>query len=385
MPDNFFSRGLEALSGLLDFDKDPLTVREQVVQGLHPEGASDDERADVRRQVEELMVRRNVRQPEAVIPDLPDDTVMRPIEDIVTPDLPPPFDIAPPLDVSTHTEQAAEEDWQKTMYDQAAEDIVEENLGAEMSENEARAEHWEEVKNIENPQEIGMAQTPTGSRFMPFKSMEGQGPDKKMSEYEIGYGVKVPQSWFGKDKKQWPLVDGVVVDISKGLTREQAKTMSTEILKISYGQAETNLGSEWDNATEREKTFWADLTYNGGKSAMKKNPNAMRAAKAGLGVEAMVKTLDFIGAGGKKARGLLNRRISMYNQAALGISGAPIIERYEFGPDIKVQFSSPFRTKKMGKKLTKKINENDGWYKVTSGPSGDPISREVNEDFRFEE
>ena len=381
MPDSFFSKGLAALSGLLDPEQDPLTVREQVVQGLHPEGTSDDERADVRRQVDELMERKRVKQPVGVIPDVVDDSIMQPIEDIVQPDAVPDFDIAEPLDVSTDNEQAAAESWQMRALGSAVEDIQEETLGAEMSKTEARTQHWDEVKQMENPAEMGLTQTPSGTRFMPF---DVPGFSGTSAEVNIGYGIRVDSSWMTDDRKKWPVVDGVPVDVRQGITREQAKTMGTDILEESYDQAKKVLGTKWGDVTEREKSFWADLTYNGGKGAMKKNPKAMTAAKKGHGVEAMIKTLDYIGVGGKKVRGLLNRRISMYNQAALGISGAPIIESYEFGPDIKVKFSSNFMTSRMSKGMTKKINDNDGWYKVTRGPAGEPISREVNEDYNFE-
>ena len=381
MPDSFFSKGLAALSGLLDPDQDPLTVREQVVQGLHPEGTSDDEKANVRRQVDELMERKRVKQPEAVIPDVVDDSIMQPVEDIVSPDAIPEFDIGEPLDVSSQNEIEAEESWRMRALGSAVESIQEETLGADMSKTEARVQHWDEVKQMENPGEMGLTQTPTGTVFMPF---DVPGFSGAASEVNIGYGIKVDPAWLKDDKKKWPVVDGVPVNVKNGITREQAKTMGTDILEKSYDQAKKVLGTEWGKATEREKSFWADLTYNGGAGAMAKNAKAMTAAKKGLGVEAMIKSLDYIKVDGKKVRGLLNRRISMYNQAALGISGAPIIESYEFGSDIKVKFSSNFMTSKMGKGMTKKINDNDGWYKVTGGPAGETISREVNEDYNFE-
>jgi ribosomal protein L21E len=73
----------------------------------------------------------------------------------------------------------------------------------------------------------------------------------------------------------------------------------------------------------------------------------------------------------------------MYNQAALEVTGAPIIEKYEFGDEIKVKFSSSMMTDKVSKRFTKKINDAGGWYTVTKG-SGKQATWEVGDNFKFE-
>lgn len=242
----------------------------------------------------------------------------------------------------------------------------------------------EDIKRRENPTNKGLVSSPGGEKlFMPFKSMEGRGSDKANSEMEIGYGTKILKSWLSDDKSKWPVVDGVPVNVKNGITMQQAQSMARNSLDISYRAAKSKVAG-WDEATEMQKKYWIDLAYNGGASVFERNPNAMKALKNGYGIEGMVRTLDYIKAGGKVTRGLLNRRLSMYNEAALEHAGVPVVTEYVFGPDIKVKFGSKFLTKGMSPTLSKKINDAGGWFVVSHGGT-ETKTRKVGENFRFEE
>lgn len=242
----------------------------------------------------------------------------------------------------------------------------------------------EDIKRRENPQQKGLTTSPSGEKvFMPFNSMEGRGSDKANSVMEIGYGTKILEAWLSKDKSKWPVVDGVPVDVSKGITMQQAASMARASLDTSFKAAKGKVAG-WDEATEMQKKYWIDLAYNGGPAVFERNPNAMKALQNGFGIEGMIRTLDYIKAGGKVVRGLLNRRLSMYNEAALEHAGAPVVTEYVFGPDIKVKFGSKFLTKGMSSAMSKKINDAGGWLTVSHGGT-ETKSRKVGENFRFEE
>lgn len=294
------------------------------------------------------------------------------------------FDLGQPDDYDFRTEQDIQDTlWNNGKLEQQGIEAIDGDATAlESSPIQAKSQHLEDIKTMENREEKGLVKSHTGDKFFPTDSMEGQGPDSGMSTMEIGYGVKVPKTWLTGDKRSWPIIDGVKVDVSKGITKQQAESLSRDLMEKAYKAASPKLSS-WSKMTEKEKTFWADLTYNGGASAINKNPKARAAANAGHTVEGMILALDFIKAGGKVARGLLNRRISMYNQAALEVTGAPIIEKYEFGDEIKVKFSSSMMTDKVSKRFTKKINDAGGWYTVTKG-SGKQETWEVGDNFKFE-
>jgi len=385
MPENFFSRGLEALRGLLDFNQEPTSIREQIVQGLGV-GPTEEDRDTARREIESLMERKRVQQPEPVLPGV-QDLELEELEDYNPPEFEAKiegFDIGTEkdFDIRTPGEMEYESMWQEAMNEEAITGISEETIGALHTSQEARRIHTEDVKFMENPDERGLVKGPTEALFMPIKSSEGQGPDKMMSDMEIGYGVKIPKSWLSDNKSKWPKIDGVEVDVRKGFTKDQATSIMQTILDESYDVASKKL-DKWDDMTEREKSYWADLTYNGGNKAIDKNPKAKAAANDGRTVEAMIKSLDFIGAGGKKSRGLLNRRVTMYNQAALEVPGAPIIEQYEFGETIRVKFSSRIMTRKVGQKFAKKINDEGGWFTVTKGDPAKRVSKTADENYKF--
>ncbi len=254
------------------------------------------------------------------------------------------------------------------------------SLGVLVSKEAARREHLEDIKRVENAK--GLVRTATDERFMPFDSIEGTGPDSSMSNQEIGHGIKIPKVWFEKDKNKWPVVEGVHIDISKGITKDQEEVMLQNLFDDSFKQASSKL-NKWKDMTEMEKVFWADLTYNGGAKAINKNPKAKAAANAGRTVEGMILALDFIKVNHKISRGLLNRRLSRYNQAALEITGAPVIEEYRFGKGAKVKFSSDFITDKVSQKFAKKINNNDGWYVIVKGDVDNSFNHKADDNYKF--
>lgn len=287
------------------------------------------------------------------------------------------------FNLRNESDQEANVRLQEEMYGEAAQGFENDTLGVKVTQQTARKEHTKDIMKMENGAEVGLIKTTTEEKFMPIDSIEGTGPDASMSTQEIGYGIKIPKSWLGKDKSKWPKVQGVTLDIKKGITKEQAEAMMSSELEKSYKAAEPKL-SKWRDMTEKEKVFWADLTYNGGAKAINKNPKAKAAANLGNTVEGMILALDFIKAGGKASRGLLNRRISMYNQAALEITGAPVIEEYEFGKDIKIKFSSHFMTDKVSKKLAKKVKANEGWLTISKGGDREGVKFEANDNYKFE-
>lgn len=251
---------------------------------------------------------------------------------------------------------------------------------------QARSSHLQDLMKFENAQNKGLVKTATGSKWMPIKSGEGRGPDKSMSEYEIGHGIKIPESWMSDNKRDWPMVRGVKVNIKEGLTKDQEESLVRDLLEKSYTQAEKVIPG-WKDISENEKTFWGDFIYNGGKGVLDKNPKAKAALAKGNTTEAMIRSLDFIGSAGKPARGLLKRRISMYNKAASEINGAPIIEEYTFGPEIKVKFAHGFMDDKVSNKFLSNVDaDNQLFFKSWSGKAdGEPASYTMDDDLMFHE
>ena len=278
------------------------------------------------------------------------------------------FDPGPSESYNMVTEmerEARSQEEMNSMEDKAIESVHSGETAIKRTPVQVRTSHLDYVKKTENGSRKGFEKDATGGRFMPISSMEGEGPDSGMSDMEIGYGIKIEKSWLTNDRSKWLKIDGVPVDIRKGISEDQASSMTKEYLDKAYKTASSKL-KHWDKMAESEKAFWADLTYNGGAKAINKNPKAMAAANSGHTVEAMILALDYIKAGGKIARGLLNRRLSMYNKAALEVAGAPIIEEYRMGDSIEVKFSSSLMTDKASKEFTNKVNRSD-WYKITKG------------------
>lgn len=294
------------------------------------------------------------------------------------------FDLGKPSDYDLRTDAEVEQEETDALRDAEITDIgmEEQTLGVKTTESRAKVEHLNEVKALENPREKGLVKGQGSERFMPFESVEGTGPDSGMSKYEIGYGIKIPKTWLSKDKRSWPTIDGVVVDISKGITKEQAESLSKKSLDKSYKAAKKRL-TKWDDMTNKEHAFWGDITYNGGDGAINKNPKAKAKANEGYTVEAMVLALDFIKMGKTPSRGLLNRRLTMYNQAALEVTGAPIIDQYKFGKNIQIKFAYNFMTDKVSKKFSDKIKKSDGWLTITTGGDMDKVIK-VGKNYKFE-
>lgn len=356
-----FEDGFKAIRDLVNQFNEPDSIREDIVQP------------------------RNINQPAPTLSGVPPATDLK---DIQLPDTDQNYtgidlDIDPYFDFNSGPE-AMQLNLENQHQERAEKAILVEDLGSVVSPQQAREQHWNLVKDYENSRDKGLTQTATGTKFFPIDSIEGEGPDKSMSTKEIGYGIKIPDSWLEDDRNKWPVVGGVPVNVKEGITEEQAKAMSMEIVDKSYKQASNTLTKTWDDMTEMEKAYWADLTYNGGEDAINKNPKAKAATLAGYTVEGLVKSLDYIKAGGRPLRGLLNRRITMYNKAALEISGAPIIEQYVFGDDIRVKFASKFMTKKVSKKYSEKLNsDKDGWFTIRKGGNKGDRVYESNDNFEF--
>jgi hypothetical protein len=101
-------------------------------------------------------------------------------------------------------------------------------------------------------------------------------------------------------------------------------------------------------------------------------------------MEGLVKVFDYIRAGKRRYRGLLKRRLNVYNKAALSVTGAPVVEEYKWSEDsVMVKFSSEIRSEKFSKKFRDKINNNGGWYKVPTKGEGKEKLVKVDENFQF--
>jgi len=247
-----------------------------------------------------------------------------------------------------------------------------------LSKAGARYQYNDKLREWENPNGSGYEEYKGKKKFMPFESIEGTGSDPGNSKYEIGYGVKIKQSWISDNRENWPKINGIPTDIREGISKEKAQEWCLELQDKAYNQAKRSASSAWTNLSEAEKTLWTDLTYNGGAKAIDKNPKAKEALTKGYSVEAALKTLDYIHAGSKgkarSLRGLLNRRLSMYNNVALDLPGVPVIDSYSIEEgNVKVNFSSQFNTDKVSSSYLKKLNQNKSLsFKVKPGmPEGD--------------
>lgn len=258
------------------------------------------------------------------------------------------------------------------------------DFAVKATKHSAAASLIDSIKKIENPNEKGLTRTADGRElFMPFNSIEGRGPDKANSIMEIGYGTKVLEAWLTDDKSKWPVIDGVPVDVRKGITKNQAEAFIQQSLDSAFQASKAKVAG-FEEATEMQKKYWVDLAYNGGNNVFEKNPTAMKTLKAGYSLEGIIRTFDYIKSAGKVTRGLLNRRLSGYNEAALEHSGAPVVTEYIFGPEIKVKFGTKFLTDKVSKDFAKKVNDNGGWLTISKGGNETKV-RKVGDNFRFEE
>jgi len=239
-------------------------------------------------------------------------------------------------------------------------------LTVDKPKHAAESEWISSIKGSENPMDKGLVQVGADKLYTMFNSVEGTGGFKGHSQYEIGSGIKVLDSWLSDDPKNWLKVGGVPVDIRKGITPEQNDTIVREIASKTI-ESVSKMPS-YNLMSENARMYWADLKYNGGMNVESKNPKAMSALKEGKTVEAIAKTLDFINFNSTPSRGLLNRRIAAFNKVSESESGMPPITQYSWGSDgVKVKFAySKFMTDKVSKAFNDSI-DSEGWYKVMDG------------------
>lgn len=236
--------------------------------------------------------------------------------------------------------------------------------GMQSTESGARQDLSTFIRTVENPSKQGFQSTINGKRFMPIESPEGDGGNPNMSQFEIGYGIKIEKDWLSDDATKWLKVDGVPIDLRKGITEGQAERLVTQ--HVDRSMAAASELPNYDKMTPQGVMYWADLAYNGGNGAFKKNPEAMKALKEGYTTEGILRTMDFITANGEPMRGLLKRRIDRYNKMAVEVSGVPVIKSYTWGKDISVEFSYDFMTDTVSDDFVKtKMKGNN--YRLRSG------------------
>jgi hypothetical protein len=264
----------------------------------------------------------------------------------------------------------------------AEQDIVEDRLGVTSTRGQAMSSYIDSIKKHEIPTKKGYVSQGGVNKFMMYKSIE-EAKVPGLSEYEIGYGIKVKDDWLSDDRNKWPLIDGVRVNVREGLTVPQVDSL-LEMRAEKDRDVASALLSKWSTMTEEEKIGWQDLTYNGGSKAIKINKNARAAANKGYTMEGLVRVFDYIRAGDRRYRGLLKRRLNVYNKAALSVTGAPVVEEYKWSKDsVMVKFSSELRSEKFSKEFRDKINKNGGWYKVPTKGEGKEKIAKVDENFQF--
>lgn len=259
-------------------------------------------------------------------------------------------------------------------------DLMGNRLGVTRTKGQALKSYIEGLKKRENPGNRGLVDFGGQKKFMPFKSI-AEKREPGQSEFEIGYGIKVMDKWLDTREINWPVIDGVPVDIQEGITPQQAESLLIERTKKDRDILRSKFKT-WGDMTEEEKIGWQDLSYNGGPGAIEKNPKAMAAANAGHTLEGLALLFDYTKAGNNRYRGLFTRRLNVYNKAALSVTGAPIVEEYKWGKnEVWVKFSSSIRSDKFSDNFKKKVSKN-GWYKVP-GPGGKPKDGKVGENFQF--
>jgi len=268
--------------------------------------------------------------------------------------------------------------------DAAIERLTTNRGGLTRNKGQANTMYMDMLKKAENPDMKGLTTVNGEKRFMMIKSPKEKKEDGQ-SEYEIGYGIKVLDDWLSDDPKKWLKINDIPVNVKEGLTQEQVDTLLQERIGKDRAVTSSQL-NHWDNMTEEEKIGWQDLTYNGGIGLLKSSSQAKTAANKGYTMEGLVKLTHFTRAGSQRYRGLLKRRINNYNQAALSVTGAPVIEKYEFGPKgIRIKFSSKLMGPKFSKGFKDKVNAADGWYNVPgSVKEGKDKLYSMNDDYQFE-
>ena len=251
------------------------------------------------------------------------------------------------------------------------------------SKSQASVLYIDRVKKEENPSMKGLTTINGEKRFMMIKSPYER-KEVGQTEYEIGYGIKVMDDWLSNDPNKWMRINNVPVNIREGLTLDQVDAYLKDRIARDRAFTKTELKG-WAGMTEEEKIGWQDLTYNGGIGLIKSDSQAKTAANKGYTMEGLVKLTHFTRAGSTRHRGLLKRRINNYNHAALSVAGAPVIEKYEYGPKgMRIKFSSHLIGDKFSPSFKKKVNENGGWYDVPGIVTGgkDEVYS-VNDDYQF--
>lgn len=252
------------------------------------------------------------------------------------------------------------------------------------SKSQAGTLYMDQIKKEENPEMKGLTTINGEKRFMMIKS-PAEKKEVGQSEYEIGYGIKIMDDWLSDDPNKWMRINNVPVNVKEGLTMDQVDIYLKDRITRDRAFTKAELNG-WKDMTEEEKVAWQDLTYNGGIGLLKSDSQAKSAANKGYTMEGLAKLTHFTRAGSNRYRGLLKRRINNYNHAALSVAGAPVIEKYEYGPKgMRIKFSSKLIGDKFSPSFKKKVNDNDGWYDVPGTVTGGKDQTySVNDDYQFE-
>ena len=233
------------------------------------------------------------------------------------------------------------------------------------NDNQAMGMLADRIRQYENRNNKGLIIGAQGEVFTVFDV-----PDSPIGEKDIGWGFKVEPEMLTDDRSKWPKVNGVPVDLRKGIDLNTANALLYQELEKAQDLCKAQVPN-WEKTTPMEKFFWIDLAYNSGPETFKKSPKAMAAAKAGYTAEAAIKSLDFIYSGKGQMKGLFNRRIESYNEMAKELPGVPLIEEAEWGEEVKVKFAHKVQSTKVSNAFTNKINNTgDGWFTVTKGVKG---------------
>lgn len=257
--------------------------------------------------------------------------------------------------------------------------------GVTRNKSQANGMYMDIIKKHENPGNKGLTNVNGVPTFMMFKS-QYEKKEEGQSEFEIGYGIKVQNAWLSDSPDKWMKINDIPVDVRKGLTMQQTEDFLKSRMRQDRKDAKANLPT-WGNMTEEEKMGWQDLTYNGGSGLLQADSQAKAAATAGYTMEGLAKLSHFTRAGTARYRGLLSRRLNMYNHAALSVSGAPVIEEYTWGPNgIRIKFSSDLISDKFSPSFKKKVSASGGWYDVPGQVKDKEMkSFKINDDYQFGE
>jgi len=289
-----------------------------------------------------------------------------------------------PIDVRSNAEINATKPNKEDTTNAAIQTIAQGRGGLTRNKSQANVLYMNMLKDAENKDRKGLTTINGEKKFMPFKSISEK-KEKGISEFEIGYGIKIKDDWLSDDHRKWLNINDIPVNVKEGLTQDQVDALLKENITKNRDATSTQL-TKWSEMTEEEKMGWQDLTYNGGLGLLKSISEAKTAANKGYTMEGLVKLTHFTRAGSVRYRGLLKRRLNLYNHAALSNPGAPVIEKYEFGPKgMRIKFSSKLIGDKFSNAFKKRVNSNDGWYNVPGKvKEGKDKLYKVNDEYQFE-